>query len=1187
MIGVRYLLDSLGGRLSLVIVPIGLAGTLLMDQLLTQRLGAALIETEIRQLQVGATSQGRQFIDEMKDLREDVRFLTAASSVRFYVRDMARGVTPNPWRDDVVSTFSALLASKPDYLSARLIAVDAQGRELVRVDNEQGRVSAVNEQDLQAKGDSSYMRAARRAPSEHDLLVSDIELNREHGEVEEPEIAVVRVMGRVRDAGGTVRLLLVVNYHLDTLFESLERTLPPPDQLYIVDRHDHFIRHPDRNRQFAHEKGLSFGIVEQWGQEAADWLSSVGPVHNVVSRSADSERMVVARYPASYDPNDLERRVIFATATPYSAVVLPTKAVSRHVYIVAMGVAVTTLVVTVLVVLRVTRPLHRLVGAAAALGAGDYRSRIDEHGPLEVRELAGAFNLMSSRVEETLRAQEKLNRDLAQSRDFLDRVLDNIPAIVFIKDTHSGEYLRVNRAAEILYGAPAEDIVGKKAADFFESGAVRNFADSDAKALETDGPVLFPEELVHSKASGQRILRTMKQVVRDQDGRPQYIIGIADDITEAVNLDRQLRRGEQRYKVVLETVPDAVIVVNDAGRITTFNAAATALFGYEAEEIAGQDVAALITESERPARGWNIDAYLATGGRKDSGETRMMTGRRKDGTTFPFEFTVGVADFGDHRLFIGVGRDVSVRLANERTLIVAREAAEQANAAKSRFLANTSHELRTPLNAIIGYSEMLAEDAEDGGTTQARQDLEKILGAGRHLLALINDVLDLSKIEAGRMLVERQRFDFSALVEELHGTFEPLAAANGNRLDCEVPATLGKMVGDQTKVRQILINLLGNAIKFTENGTIALRVQAAEGADGNLLLTMTVTDTGNGMGERDLATIFDPFVQADAGRGSKAKGSGLGLPLSREYCRLLGGDLTVASTPGRGSTFTAKVLVERSRGIETAVVSGSTTGTLRPDVDRLGASLGGQGLVLLIVEDMPARELLARELQQQGWRVVAAIDGWSGLQLARQLAPDAMVLDAAMHDVDGWSALEAMKTAPDLAALPVVMCSIEEGATRGCVLGAADYLIKPVSREAFEATVEKYVRDAPFELLVVDADAGNRSLLQRMARSCGWRARGAADGDLALERLAAQQVDLVVLDLLTAHGNDADLLQAIQAHPCGRRIPVVALVSKDLSDVEKSRLDDYLGRMRRMQGLSAQQFAAEILRRLENARDRA
>jgi GAF domain-containing protein/CheY-like chemotaxis protein len=470
---------------------------------------------------------------------------------------------------------------------------------------------------------------------------------------------------------------------------------------------------------------------------------------------------------------------------------------------------------------------------------------------------------------------------------------------------------------------------------------------------------------------------------------------------------------------------------------------------------------------------------------------------------------------------------------------------EVADRHKSEFLANMSHELRTPLNAIIGYSEMLQEDAADLGAERFTDDLTKINAAGKHLLELINAVLDLSKIEAGKMELYLESFEVGGLVRDIAAVIQTLAAKNANRLQVRCPDDAGTMRADLTKVRQALFNLLSNACKFTEGGTVTLRV-SREAADGRDWLIFSVDDTGIGMTPEQLARLFEAFSQADAATTRKYGGTGLGLALSRRLCRMMGGDVAVESQAGRGSTFTIRLPAQVAERVEEPV---------RPETPAERAPAGA-GTVLVIDDEPAVRDLMQRFLGREGFRVVTAATGEEGLRRARELRPDTITLDVMMPGLDGWAVLSALKAEPALADIPVIMLTIVDDRNLGYALGAAEYLTKPIDRERLVTVLEQHRRDRP--VLVVDDDAGLRQLLRRMLEPEGYVVVEAENGRAALERLSEVRPSVVLLDLMMPEMDGFEFVAEFRRHEAWRAIPIVVVTARDLSREDRQRLNGYV-----------------------------
>ena len=473
----------------------------------------------------------------------------------------------------------------------------------------------------------------------------------------------------------------------------------------------------------------------------------------------------------------------------------------------------------------------------------------------------------------------------------------------------------------------------------------------------------------------------------------------------------------------------------------------------------------------------------------------------------------------------------------------------EASQHKSQFLANMSHELRTPLNAIIGVTEMLREDAE--ALKQDVEPLDRVLGAGRHLLALINDILDLSKIEAGRMELQLEPFALAPLIANVVKTIEPLAAKNGNQVAVHCDAGIGTMHADQMRLRQTLLNLLSNANKFTDHGTITIDARQKQ-EDGRDWITISVTDTGIGMTAEQMGKLFQEFSQADASTTRKFGGTGLGLAISKRFCQMMGGDITVESAPGRGSTFTIR-LPRVAQSDEALVIE--ARGETRAQPARSIQEQAEEPLILVVDDDATVRELVQRHLERAGFAVVAARGGQEGLRLVRELRPAAVTLDIMMPDLDGWTVLAAIKGDPALASTPVVLMSIVDHKNRGYALGAADYLVKPVDRSRLLETLTGICGSTAGRALLIDDDDVVRRGVRQALEPIGWRVTEAENGEVAVEVLAAGRPDVIILDLMMPKMDGFEFLDKLRSRPAGQDIPVVIITAKDLTQEDRDRLN--------------------------------
>jgi CheY-like chemotaxis protein len=503
-------------------------------------------------------------------------------------------------------------------------------------------------------------------------------------------------------------------------------------------------------------------------------------------------------------------------------------------------------------------------------------------------------------------------------------------------------------------------------------------------------------------------------------------------------------------------------------------------------------------------------------------------------------------------------------------LAEARRAAEVASETKSRFLANVSHELRTPLNAVIGYSEMLEEECTDLGLEQLVPDLKQIQSAGRHLLALVNDVLDLSKVEAGRMELFLETFDVCEVVNDVVVTVRPLIDQRNNELEVRCDPSVGAMYADVTKLRQSLFNLLSNAAKFTQRGNIALEVAREVDPGGPDRITFRVCDSGVGMKPDQLERLFQPFVQGDASTGRDYGGTGLGLAITKKFCELMGGRISVESAAGQGSTFEivlpATVAGHRvgDGSVEEAQDGAGVDETAEAGLDDSPGRV--RPTVLVIDDDAPTRDVTSRVLSRAGYHVVTAADGERGLEAAREQRPAVILLDVLMPTMDGWAVLSALKADPQLADIPVVMVTMTGDRRLGFSAGAAEFLNKPVDRHRLVAVLRRFIRenqDPGATVLVVDDDPVSVRSLRGMLEKEGCRVDEAPDGRHALQRVAESRPALILLDLMMPHMDGFEFAAELHANPEWRSIPVAVMTAKDITEEDRRRLNGYVTKVLR------------------------
>jgi PAS domain S-box-containing protein len=643
-------------------------------------------------------------------------------------------------------------------------------------------------------------------------------------------------------------------------------------------------------------------------------------------------------------------------------------------------------------------------------------------------------------------------------------------------------------------------------------------------------------------------------------------------------LVRSARRSERSARAVMENVLDGIVVLTGEGVVQDVNPALERIFGYSKYELIGKDMKLLVPKHGEPDSA--ISTFRRTVTNEIMGVEWQMEGRHKDGTAIPLELSFNAVDVDDQKLFIYVMRDISARKEEEEKrkriheeLAAARDHALAASRSKSVFLASVSHELRTPLNAILGYSEMLHEDIDEKKHPELSSDLTKIHNAGKHLLQVINTILDLSKIEAGRMETFLETFDVRKLVGNVVTTIRPMARQNGNELEVWFDPEVSHLTADATKVRQTLFNLLSNANKFTGDGTIRIEVERVR-QDDEPWIAFRVIDTGIGMTQEQMDRLFQEFTQAHASTYKQYGGTGLGLAISRRFANMLQGDITVDSELGEGSVFTL-LLPERS------VTPGEEEPAEVPEPERTEDFVierpPGIGTILVVDDDRTVRELLNRHLTKDGFAVATAATGQEAMRLARELRPTAITLDVMMPEMDGWSVLSQLKADDELAEIPVIMLTMVSDRSMGYALGATDYLSKPIDRAKLSAVLRRYrCAKPPCPVLVVEDEDDIRELMVRMLTKEGWAVSEASNGVEALERVSENLPELILLDLIMPEMDGFEFLAELRKRPVWRRIPVVVVTAMDLADEDNERLRGSVSRILRKGVHSHEQLLEEV-----------
>ncbi len=721
------------------------------------------------------------------------------------------------------------------------------------------------------------------------------------------------------------------------------------------------------------------------------------------------------------------------------------------------------------------------------------------------------------------------------STALLGRVLDNAPVGLGLIDSDS-RIRHVNPALARISNRAADEDIGKGIWEVFP-GLQTTLEPTLRQVTDHGQPVTNLDICVpaHVAGEGDRDLQIGIFPLPDREGeRVKAGAGlVVVDVTKERRAERRLRESEERFRALVESSAAVIFRTTPEGEMIGGQSSWTRFTGQtEAEYRNAGWIEALHPEDrDNSLTVWK--AAVATNSpykaeyrmRRRDGEWRMM-----DVRALPMQEITGV------REWVGMGTDITEQRAAEAQLSAAKEAAETANRAKSQFLANMSHELRTPLSAVIGYSELLEEEMEEAGDEANLGDVRKIQSNARHLLSLINDVLDLSKIEAERMTTYAEDFEVATLIGEIANTMTGLVEQKGNVLAVEAGPALGSMHTDMVKLRQCLFNLIGNAAKFTEGGTVTLAVRRSGDE-----LQFDVRDSGIGMTPEQVSRLFERFAQADNSTTRKFGGTGLGLAITRAFCRLLGGEIEVSSTYGEGSTFSMRLPAILPHGPED-LAKGD------------GEAEGGKQVVLVIDDDAAQRDLLMRFLEREGFAVRVAADGRTGMELARSLRPRAILLDVMMPQMDGWSVLSAIKADPDIEHTPVVMVTFVNEPGMSEYLGAAETVLKPVHWGHLKTVMERF-REQAGDILVVDDDGDTRSRLRFVLEQDGWTVAEAGDGKQALDIVTHAPPKVILLDLTMPMMDGFTFLAELRGRPGCKDIPVVVYTARLLDAEERRRLE--------------------------------
>ncbi len=738
---------------------------------------------------------------------------------------------------------------------------------------------------------------------------------------------------------------------------------------------------------------------------------------------------------------------------------------------------------------------------------------------------------------------ERLN---SEQKEKINNIFQNVPGTIYrCLCEKEWPMVMISEQIQSLTGYKPKDFIGKNAKPFVE-------------VIHEDDRLLVENAVMLSVSKNQSY--NMDYRVVHKNGSVKWVnergLGIYKDNGEVLFLDGVIFDITERKEIEDELLHKQAIL-NEAERLGNFG-------GWEyniaTQKIHWSDqVYAIHNFNKEENKDWIKESIQCYAEEDRSKLTQAFLDCIEHGTRYDLELrftplnkemmwvrTVGIPlydEAGNAISIIGNIIDVTEYKTASEALFRAKNDAEAANRAKSSFLANMSHELRTPMNAIIGYSEMLIEDAEDSEQTEFIPDLEKIKNAGKHLLELINDVLDLSKVEAGKMDVVWERINLSELLAEVEQTVAGLIQNNANTFIINNNVSQEDFTGDYIKIKQALLNILSNAAKFTQNGSITLSSTLIEDR-----IHFEISDTGIGIPEKKLPLLFEEFTQADETTTREYGGTGLGLAITKRFCEIMQGSITVKSELGQGSTFT--IVVPVTPHIESPTEN-KTPAATHPLNEKIRP-------VLVIEDDPDASALIQRILSKDGYNVVIAGNGEEGLELAKKHQPFAITLDVMMPEKDGWSVLLDLKADPNLNQIPVIMISVLDNLDLGYALGAKGYLTKPIQKELLLDTIDRCIpenNESNGPVLIVDDEKEAQLLLDKILSKKGWHTQVANNGKEALEAVYLTPPSLILLDLMMPVMDGFTFMEELRKFDPKAEIPVIVITARDLSKEEILELD--------------------------------
>jgi len=797
-------------------------------------------------------------------------------------------------------------------------------------------------------------------------------------------------------------------------------------------------------------------------------------------------------------------------------------------------------------------PIYRLAGVVKLITAVVSCAGV----VVLARVLPIALDLKSNKdYERVLLEREQAQRSLENERFLLRTLLAHLPEAIYFKDTE-GRYTRISKLLATRLGLESpEQAIGHTDADYFAADFAAQAREDERELIRSGRPLVGKEEKTKWRNGDDVWVATTKVPLRDEAGRIVGSFGISHDITA-------IKQAEELFRQVVEVTPNPMTVVDGEGLIQFVNGAVEQVFGYGRAELLGQPIELLVPERYQAGHVELRRAFFARPQDRPMNTHRVLSGRRRGGVEFPVEVGLSCVAVGNQQLVLASIFDLTLRKQAEYEMTKAREAAESANRAKSGFLANMSHEIRTPMNAIIGMTEMVL----DTSLTPAQRDyLTTVLGSAEWLLAIINEILDFSKIESGKLNLEQVPIDIRELIGDALKSLGERAAAKDLELTWSVAPDVPTMVvGDAVRLRQILINLVGNGIKFTHAGEVVVEVDSLGQTPEGLTLRVRVRDTGTGIPREKQVRIFAPFEQGDVSTTRLFGGTGLGLAISARLVQAMRGQIQVDSTVGQGSTFEFTVVL--------GVYDGSVAALPVADSNDL------RDVPVLIVDDNATnRRILVETLERWRMRVQSAESAAIALQLlesgrATGAPPPLILTDVHMPVMDGFMLVENLRLSPHFRDATVIMLTSgaqSSDAAHGERLRVAARLLKPVKQSELLRTLLQVVAkkgvpavaepDAPtaaqpaprrqLRILLAEDSLVNQKLALGLLQKWGHHVVIAVNGQETVEKWEADSFDLILMDVQMPICDGLEATRQIRRREQvrGGHIPIIAMTAKAMS----------------------------------------